>query len=106
MHAGVKPLEWLGSFCSSVSGALGTSITYTTKDSISPLVKWVTFQFSERLSGASFLLIWNLLQSWAVVNNCAPTGKVERDGLKMTVKMALKSRFGLDKVHHPLGDKR
>lgn len=106
MHASVKPLQWLDAFCDSIGGAMGTGVTHREKDTLDPLLKTVTFEFGEELTGKSFVLIWNLLQSWAAKNNCRPQGKVEKEGRRMTVKMAIKGRFGLHKVVHPLGDKK
>lgn len=97
------PLAWLPSFCSSMGGALGTSVSFDLQTTVNPLVYIVKFNFGEPISGKRMMLVWNLYQQYAAKNDTVPQGKVESEGNSMTTKVAIKRRLGLPRNEHPAG---
>jgi hypothetical protein len=88
------PLMWVPGFCASIGRALDGGVSSTLERTVNPLVYRITFDFGEELSGKRMLLVWNIFQQYAAANRSHPQGRVEREGRKLTVTVAVERRLG------------
>jgi hypothetical protein len=98
------PLAWLESFRASVSRALGDELTLSVVVSVNPLVYLVYLGGCPSTTpGELKLSVWNLLQRWAVKNDCPLQGKdiMSEDGWRFEV--IVKRRFGPARDTNPMG---
>jgi hypothetical protein len=97
------PLVWFGTYVRSVGRALGQNPTFSAKPSVNPLIYTVKVAWEEPLSGKLVNSVWNLLQQWAVLNDCVPEGAVSETPTSITVRMIVKRRLGAPKDVTPWG---
>ena len=99
----VPALAWLTSFVHSLQGALGSSIAHNVTSTVNPLIFKVHLHFGEELGGDKMLHVWNLFQKYAHANGTIPSGKLEKEGKKLTVQVVVRRVHGLPKDSHPMG---
>jgi hypothetical protein len=62
----------------------------------------VKLNFTESLNSKQMMLVWNLFQIYAAVNDSVPHGRLESEGYHMTINVIIKRRLGLPRNSHPL----
>ena len=96
------PLAWLPSYAHSMGGALGCSVTFSLRPTDTPLLYRAEFTFGDRVPGPAMMQVWNLFQMYAAHNGAHPQGRLEREGNRLTVQVAVERRFGADRDDHPV----
>lgn len=87
-------LLWLETFRASASRALGDDISLRLVPSVNPLLHEVYLDCSPSTSGTQRMLVWNLLQQWAVKNGCPLQGKDIGNPLGLRFQVVTTRRFG------------
>lgn len=95
------PLAWLPSLADSMERALGFRVRVDLHPTVNPLVYTVKFFFEDSVPSKLSLKLWNLVQQYAVKNDCVPEGKVMLTPFLMVVRIVVKRRLGMDKNETP-----
>lgn len=101
----VPQLQWLESFCHSLSGATGSGCTYTIDSTVNPLIYKVELLFSESIPGSQVMNVWNMFQKFSYANDAVPHGKLQISNFnkKIIINVIVKRKSRIDKDNHPLG---
>ena len=96
------PIAWLELFGQSIYSATDETVDIEISPTINPLVYKLRLDLS-KLSGRSRLLVWNILQIFASVNDCViPLNSLEDSRESWVLELVTKRRLGPKRNTHPL----
>jgi hypothetical protein len=105
-------LAWIEGFCKSTGEAMGQPIVAEVRKTVNPLTYAVRLKWREPTLPGQSLLIWNLFQKWAAINESIPSGRIQYEEatspytnfvghMGMRLEVSLKERLGHPKEKHP-----
>ncbi len=98
-------LAWIGSLCSNLGLALGTSVTFSVQDTVDPIKKIVVLNIGENLGKAVFNPIQRLIHGFSKINDCV-VHRIYKDTRCLTLEVLTKTRHGPIMNNNPfLSDK-
>lgn len=86
-------LVWIGSLCSSLGLALGTSVSSTVHDTVDPLKKLVLLNIGEDLGKKDFNPLQVIIHAFAKSNDCV-VFRIYKQPKQLTLEVLTKTRRG------------